>query len=274
MISFSMTKTFDRTIAFIAGSGLAKGLDDILENVEHHTDIKNKYGEVLSFFIGYHGNTRVAILPRHGDSSERPDRTPAELVLQKGHEAHVWLLHKLGVEAVVGTSAVGVLDLYTPIANKGVFIVPHSYMRGIAASLHTFGKDALEVHTNMAEAYDSALRQRVIDAIEGNDLVARDKAVYIYNGGDPFETPEEISVLDKATEHFKPADRLVGMTIVPETILLNQMNIPCAYICCNVNYAQGKSEEVKPEHGQTLDVMGAVAPHLTEVVKDIIRSYD
>ena len=44
------------------------------------------------------------------------------------------------------------------------------------------------------------------------------------------------------------------MTTVPECILSNQLNIPYAVICSNVNYAEGLSLK-KVDHKGTLDVM-------------------
>lgn len=41
-----------KTIAFISGSGLSQGLDKFLTNVKKYENKKNKYGKVLSYYIG------------------------------------------------------------------------------------------------------------------------------------------------------------------------------------------------------------------------------
>ena len=76
-----------KTIAFITGSGLTQGLNKILDNVKKFKNKKNKYGLVLSYYVGYYENLKVVILPRHGDSLGLPSRSPARLVLEKGYRS-------------------------------------------------------------------------------------------------------------------------------------------------------------------------------------------
>lgn len=276
---------FKQIIAFIGGSGLARGLESILVDVRHIENEQDKFGTVPSYYIGMHKDTRVIILPRHGDSVNVPAKSPAELVKQKGYETNIWALHELGAEAVFATSAVGVLDNYTPLASEGSFIVPDAYMRGFAASQHSFGKYALNIHTPMSKPFDEMLRLRAIRTLQSAGYEARDEALYIYNGGDTFETPSEIAVLEKLTRKHalsefmernfrKKRDRLVGMTIVPEAILLNQLNIPFAAICSNVNYAEGLSTKTLVSHEQTMDVMSIASKYLLSTISEIIKSYD
>ncbi|AJF61034.1 TPA: MTAP family purine nucleoside phosphorylase [Candidatus Woesearchaeota archaeon] len=261
-----------KTVAFIGGSGLAQGLEGLLAEVTQHEHVANEFGTVLSYYTGKHGNTNVVILPRHGESEGgKPTRTPAELVRQRGYEANIWQLYKLGVQAVYGTTAVGALDMQIPLADKGCFVVPYSYVRGVAASQHSFGASALNVHPSMGEPFDPKLIVRVFSAIKaaGYDMM---KGVYIYNGGDAFETPEEIKVLEKETRCLN-AMRVVGMTTVPEVMLLKQMNIPFAAIASNVNYAEGLSKDMIVSHEQTLKVMKKAGGYLTNIAKEIIVSY-
>ena len=42
-----MTREFDKTIAFIGGSGLAQGLEGLLEGVSHHQNMTNIAGEII-----------------------------------------------------------------------------------------------------------------------------------------------------------------------------------------------------------------------------------
>ncbi len=280
-----MAPSFSKTIAFIAGSGLAQALGDILEHSDYRENVPNEFGVVISYYIGYYKNIKIIMLPRHGDSQKIPARTPAELVRQRGYEANIWELHKQGVNEVYGLSAVGVLDHYTPLASTGSFIVPKSFIRGLAASQHSFSDRAVDAHPNMSQPFDETLREKLIQAIELADCSARKEGVYIYNGGDAFETPEEVNQLDLFTRKpslaqfyerlvRKKRDRLVGMTSIPEAILLKQMKIPFAVLCSNVNYAEGLSKQTLVSHEQTLDVMGVAAPHLQKIVKNIIISQE
>jgi len=177
------------------------------------------------------------------------------------------------------------LDTYTPLADQGSFIIPDSYIRGFGASQHSFGNKALNVHTNMSKPFDIDLRRKSIEAIEKAGYEARKEGLYIYNTGDAFETPDEILALHNLTKksclpelfekHIrKKRNRLVGMTTVPEAILLKQMNIPFVAIASNVNYAEGLSKKTLVSHEQTMNIMETAGKYLTTVVENIIMSYE
>lgn len=257
-----------KIIGIIAGTGLVQSLDSSLKNIKKYTNTKNKYGVVLSYYIGEYKNLKIVIIPRHGDSLNQPSRSPFGLVKEQGYEANIWQLYKEKVDYIISFSAVGCLDKKIPLSNKKSFIVPNQYIRGLAASAHSFGKDAIIVHSNMSSPFNEDLRKVLIKAITSLKNKAYSNAVYIYNSGDIFETPAEIQVLDKLTKGlFK--ERVVGMTTVPECILSNQLNIPYAVICSNVNYAEGLSSK-KVDHKGTLEVMRVASEEISKITKKIL----
>jgi 5'-methylthioinosine phosphorylase len=290
-----------KTIAFIAGSGLAQGLENILYDVKEHAHVKNKWGEASYHLTGGHGDNTIIVMARHGDNAHPPERMPPELASQRGYEANVWRLAELGAEAVYGHTAVGSIDLDIPLADEGVFIVPHDYIRGLAMTQHSFGTDGVQTwFPNMSKPFDLELRSRAIKAIRRSGYTALDGGIYICNGGAQFETPAEIRLLDRMTapeqgwiattlspfveksalaRHIYTRakgrnNRIVGMTTIPEVALLAQMGIPFAAICSNVNYAEGLSERTQVSHEQTLHVMDTAARYLAKVAENIVRSYD
>ncbi len=130
-----MSRAYTRTIALIGGTGLAAGLLRLpLAEPRRLQDVAVTFGSttcrVLEYVEGYYGALRVIVVPRHGTTIARPDRSPAALVQQNGYEAHVWLFHQLGVSAVYAFSTVGALDLDVPLAGKLCFVVPHDYAFG------------------------------------------------------------------------------------------------------------------------------------------------
>jgi purine nucleoside phosphorylase len=257
-----------KTIGIIAGTGLVQSLDTTIKNIKKYTNVKNKYGVVLSYYVGEYKNLRVIIIPRHGDSINTPSRSPFELVNENGYEANIWQLHQEKVDYIISLSAVGCLDRNIPLSNKKCFIIPNQYIRGFSSSQHSFGGDAINVHSNMSSPFNEDLRKIIIKAITSFENKAYSNAVYIYNGGDIFETSAEIKVLDKLTKDlFK--ERVVGMTTVPECILSNQLNIPYAVICSNVNYAEGLSLK-KVDHKGTLDVMKVASEEIVKITKKIL----
>ncbi len=256
-----------KTIAFIAGSGLAQVLNKLLTNIKKIENKKNKYGLVISYYIGQYNNTKIIILPRHGDSLNIPVRSPAQLVLEKGYEANIWELYKLKVDCVFGFSVVGSLDKSLKLINKHEFILPYTYLRGFAASTHTFGKDALNVHTNMKEPFNKKLIKIAKNAIIKSKCTFVDNVLYIYNNGDAFETTVEIKILNKLTKDYKK--RVVGMTTIPEVMLCSQLNIPFCAICSNVNYAEGLDKEIV-SHKKTINIMNKAKDDVLKIVKNII----
>jgi 5'-methylthioadenosine phosphorylase len=226
-------------------------------------------GRILEYIEGYHDDLRVILLPRHGPTLERPDRSPATLVKEKGHEAHIWLFHKIGVSAVYAFSAVGALDLNIPLAREMCFVVPHEYGRGLGATVHSFGALAKTIHAGMREPFSPTLRSHAQRAIEAAGAVAIMNGIYIYSGPDQFETDAEIRATMRL--YSGEANRLVGMTAGPELVLCRQMEIPYVVICANSNYAEGLVAGPPVTHGLVVDTMKAATDKLVEVASHIIR---
>src|SRR5262249_13434425 len=217
-----MTRPFTKTVALIGGTGLVGELPRIpLAESRVHNDVPVTFGarsgRVLYYVEGFHNNLRVILLPRHGRSLEFPDRSPAMLVTEFGHEAHIWLLHQLGVSAVYAFCAVGALDLDVPLASERCFVVPHEYGRGLGTTVHSFGAQAKTVHPSMREPFCPVLRRHAVAAIEAAGARAISSALLINSGPAQFETAAEV----RATKRLYEGEphRLVGMTAGPELIL-------------------------------------------------------
>ncbi|MFH1134227.1 MAG: 5'-methylthioadenosine phosphorylase [Nanoarchaeota archaeon] len=257
------------TIGIIAGTGLAQGLEELFISINKYGPDETRKGVVLSHYAGKIGQHKVILIPRHGDSLETPSRSPAEMVRADANEAHIWLLYKAGVEAIYGVSAVGALDTDIPLVTEGAFVIPTGYVRGFAASQHSFGKDALEVHPNMGDPFHVELRVPLEFAVIKAGYRAITPATYIYNGGDNLESNDEIEFLNFMT-HGRPGPpkRVVGMTTVPEAMLAAQMRIPYAAICAPTNYAQGKSQEVI-NHPLHVERMAAGREYLQKIFTEL-----
>jgi 5'-methylthioadenosine phosphorylase len=191
------------------------------------------------------------------------------LVNELGHEAHIWLLHNLGVSAVYSFCAVGALDLGIPLASAGCFVVPNAYGRGLGATVHSFGELAKTIHPNMREPFCPVLRAHALAAIEAAGARAIYNAIYINSGPDQFETAAEV----RATKRLYEGElhRLVGMTAGPELALCRQTDIPYAVICANANYAEGLLEETPVTHDLVVDTMKGAANTLLVIASHLIR---
>jgi 5'-methylthioadenosine phosphorylase len=269
-----MTRHFTKTIALIGGTGFVAELPRIpLSETRGHNNVSVNFGartgRILHYVEGFHGDLRVILLPRHGPSPEHPDRSPAMLVTEFGHEAHIWLLHELGVSAVYAFCAVGALDLDVPLASERCFIVPHEYGRGLGATVHSFGGLAKTVHPNMREPFCPLLRRHAVAAIEAAGAHAISNALLINSGPDQFETVAEV----RATKRLYEGEphRLVGMTAGPELALCRQMEIPYAVICANANYAEGICEETPVSHDLVVNTLHSAARTMLDIATHLIR---
>ena len=265
-----------RTIAFIGGSGLAEGLESTLDNVETVSPTTNEYGRVMTHYIGGKDGLRVVILPRHGEGDEF--RSPATLVKEGGFEANLWQLHAYGVERIIAFSAVGWLDRM-PLADTGTFLVPHRYHRGFGMREVSFNRDATDTFPNMGEPFDPRLRAQTVKAIRAAGYTAIDGGLYCNNGGDAFETTDEIRSIRRLTKptllerlrFWKRRLRVVGMTVGYELVLTKQLGIPYAALCNAVNPAQGLSRIIVSDE-QTHAVMAVAAAKNAEITATLIAS--
>jgi 5'-methylthioadenosine phosphorylase len=269
-----MSRPYLRTVAVIGGTGLATGLHHLpLTESRVHQDVTVTYGaatgRVLEFTEGFCGSLRVIVLLRHGPTLKRPDRSPGALVQEQGYEAHIWLLHQLGVSAVYAFSTVGALDLDVPLASTSTFVVPHDYARGLAATIHSFGRLSKTIHPSMREPFSPALRSQAVAAIKASGATAIARGLYIYNGPDQFETDAEVRSLMRFYEG--EPNRIVGMTAGPELVLCRQMEIPYVVICANSNYAQGLVDDSPVTHERVLAEMKPATDKMLEIAAHLIR---
>ena len=261
---------FEKTIAFIAGSGLAQGLEEVLENVKKVVGATNEDGEVLTYYVGNYKDLGVIILPRHGDSiNDSPTITPNQLLNEGGYKANIRQLYNLGVEDIYALSAVGAIDNISK-AGTGTFIVPDDYIP--YGSVPSYGSKSNQVHNRMNEPFNHTLRGKIFDAIDeegGNYLDC--KGTYLFVEGDAFESKAQIRTMKKATKG--ESNRVVGMTTIPELLLSHQLGMNFAAICSNVNRAEGLDKSTIVAHETTMDEMEKAKPYLINIVTNIIKSY-
>ena len=101
-----------------------------------------------------------------------------------------------------------------------------------------------ENFVDLADAYDPALRGRLVDAAARTGITLH-QGVYMWFSGPSFETPAEIRAAK-----VLGADA-VGMSTVPEVILARQCGLRVAAISNITNLAAGMSDE-KLSHDLTM----------------------
>ncbi|AOJ06091.1 5'-methylthioadenosine phosphorylase [Burkholderia mayonis] len=262
-----------KRIAIIAGTGLARGLDAFLGNRETIENVRVTFGRrsgaVLHYTTGRIGGVEAIVLPRHGPTLEIPDRSPAELVAELGHEAHIWHLHELGVQGVYAFNSVGSLDLDLPLAADNVFLAPDDYARGLSSVSHSFGKLAKHVHPSMREPFDARLRANLALAAEKAGAKLLMEGLYIQSVGDAFESVAEVDTYRRVYQGRR--NRVLGMTAGAELVLCRQMEIPYALICANCNWAEGLDPHNAVTHPFVLAGMQPAAATLAKIAETVLQ---
>ena len=226
-------------VAIIGGSGLEELLEDVRETV-----VETPYGKV-SLEIGNYGGEEIAFLSRHGAGHEVPPH-------KVNYLANVWGLWKLGVERIIGTSAVGSLNIDM---KPGDFVVLDQLMDFTKSRRYTFydGSESPHdmkavTHVDFTEPYCPEIRKAIIDAAKELRLNYHPEGTYACMEGPRFETRAEIRALK-----VLGAD-VVGMTQCPEAALARELGMCYASVAVVTNYAAGISSR-KLTHTEVIELM-------------------
>ena len=243
-------------IAIIGGTGVCD--TKILENIQEGR-MDTFYGSI-QFLEGTYKGKEIIFLPRHGHTHS----IPPHLI---NYRANILGLKRLGVTAIIATTAVGSLN---PDDKPDEFVLPDQFI-DFTKSRHSSFFDGGEngvVHVDMTEPYCPQLRQALIRA--GNELggyVIHPTGTYVCTEGPRFETPAEIAMFAKW------GGDLVGMTNVPEVCLAREAEICYATISMVTNFAAGISTEPLT-HAEVVEAMEDNSLRLRTLIRKAIELYD
>ncbi len=182
-------------------------------------------GEEAALVIGLLGSARVAIFRGRANYNDAGDINAMRVPLE--------LLSLLGAKCVVLTSAAGSVS---KDINPGtlVTITDHINLTGLNPLI---GESSRERFVDMSGAYDRHLQERF--AIATGQLGRKiHEAVYMWLPGPSFETAAEI----RAAQTL--GAQVVGMAIVPETILARRFGLRVLALGMVTNLAAGLRSEV------------------------------
>lgn len=235
-------------IAVIGGTGL----EDLFRGFKP-LNVGTPYGFSHSIFVGETRGRRVAFLPRHGRKHEVPPH-------RVNYRANIYALHKLGVERVIATNAVGAINLkFKP----GDLVVPHDIIDFTKQRSLTFYDYAPVKHIDFTEPYCPEIRSTLIEKAAETGVV-HDRAVYVCTEGPRFETPAEIRMF-----RVLGCD-VVGMTGMPEAALARELGMCYATLCFVSNMAAGIAGKLTYE--EVLETSKAVMPKIRKIILGAIAS--
>jgi len=195
-------------------------------------------------------------IPRHG----RNHTIPPHLI---NHRENVEKCKSKGCEAVLSTASVGIIKKYHP----GDLIVMRDFISFYSDTPTVFNKKGgnfNEIHKDFSNPFP--LADEIIEAAEERGIMVRDGGVIAHTKGPRLETKAEIEALGRLGAN------VVGMTCVPEAILVREMDMLYGCVAVGCNYACG----IKDEPIRFDEIMRAAEekqPEICEIFNAVISKF-
>lgn len=225
-------------IGIIGGSGL----DDpkLLANYEEK-EIDTPFGKPSSPIISgkLHG-LEVCFISRHGKKHEIPPT-------QVNNRANIYALKKLGCTHILATTAVG--SLKQEIA-RGDFVIIDQFI-DFTNHRHLTFYDKFEngaKHTPMADPFSKFLREKIILTAKDLGIKIHEKGTVVTIEGPRFSTRAESNMF-----RVLGAD-VINMSISPEAILANELQLEYAAIAMSTDYDCWKTDETPVTWDDILEI--------------------
>ncbi|MFH1714177.1 MAG: S-methyl-5'-thioadenosine phosphorylase [Candidatus Nealsonbacteria bacterium] len=150
---------------------------------------------------------QVAFLSRHGKKHQFPPHKVPQ-------RANIWALKKLGIETIIGVSAVGSLQ---KSFKPGDIVIADQFIDFTKKRDYTFfNKEA--VHVSLADPFCPELRKLFFKEAKKLKITAHPAGTYFCIEGPRFSTRAE-------SKFFRNFADIIGMTLVPEANLAREMEM-------------------------------------------------
>ncbi len=231
-------------IGIIGGSGVYG-----IFTPEKKERILTPYGHPSSDVeIGNIEGIDVAFIARHGKGHFIPPH-------RVNYRANIYALHKLGVERIIGISAVGSLrENYKP----GDIVITDQYIDFTKKREYTFYDGPKVVHISMADPFCPELRNVFIEVSKSLGYRTHETGTYVCIEGPRFSTRAE-------SRMFRQYADIIGMTLVPEVQLARELEM------CYVNISTITDYDVWAEKPVTTEEVLRVMKENEEKVKNILK---
>ena len=180
--------------------------------------VRTEFGDALAVVTD-----SVALILRHGHD-------PAKYILPHliNHRANLQALKDLGVSEVVGINSTGSLKKeLTP----GTIVIPDDFITLTATPTIHAGK-AVHITPSLSES----VRGKLIAAAREAGINAVERGVYWQVAGPRLETRAEIRMMAGVAD-------VVGMTMVNEAVIAQEMGLSYASACSVDNFGHGLVEK-------------------------------
>lgn len=205
-------------VGIIGGSGFYQmdGLNE-LRKIEVETPFGLPSHAVV---VGKIDGQSVAFLPRHGVGHPL---LPSEINVR----ANIYALKSLGVEWLIGVSAVG--SLREEIEPRH-FVVPDQLYDHTKNRTSTFFGDGIVAHVGFADPFCPILGQCIYQSAKRVGATIHSGGTYICMEGPAFSTLAESNL------YRKFGFDVIGMTAAPEAKLAREAEMSYAVLACSTDY--------------------------------------
>jgi 5'-methylthioadenosine phosphorylase len=245
-----------KKIAIIGGSGLEN--PDILKSPQN-IKIATPYGELTSdLTAGKIGDIDVVILSRHGKKHSIPPT-------QVNNRANIWALKELGCELILATTACGSLR---EEIDRGDLVILDQFIDFTKHRNTTFF-DTFEPgemkHTPMADPFNENLRNLLIQSAEELKLKYHKTGTVVSIEGPRFSTRAESKMF-----RMWGAD-VINMSVAPEAILANEIELPYAAIAMSTDYDCWKTDEEPVTWEAVLEIFNQNVHNVIDLILNTIE---
>lgn len=213
--------------------GTSTELDFAWSDVE---TIGTPYGSVPVRRAGA-GGTEIVFVQRHGASHER-------ISSQVDHRANISALAIAGCDAVIATTACGVLDPWQDLGSLIVFddlFFPDNRLPdGSPCTFFDTPGAPGRGHYIFGSPFSPALREVLAGAARDAGLSVRVGGTYAYSLGPRFNSAAEVAWMRSA------GAIAVSQTAGPEAVLCGEMELPYALVGFGVDHANGVTDSPTP----------------------------
>jgi len=216
-------------IGIIGGSGVYD--TNLLSNAEEII-VSTPYGKPSApITVGEFQGNKIAFLPRHG---KKHSIAPHDI----NSRANIWALKQLGVKVILAPCAVGSMK---EEIKSGDFVFVNQFIDRTHGRESTFYDKDKVCHISVADPFCSRIRKLLSETAEELKLKHHKKGTSICINGPRFSTKAESKL-------FQSWDAdVVGMTLVPESVLAREAEI------CYVSIAMATDYDCWKDHAVSMN---------------------
>ena len=235
------------------GSGLYSFLEDVDE-----VSVDTPFGDPSApVTVGTVGEKRVAFMPRHGVKHQFPPHMVP-------YRANLWAFKQLGVERVIGPSAVGSLQ---PHIKPGDFVICDQLVDRTTGRPSTFYDGPVTTHISFADPYCPTVREVAIAEGTALSLPLHERGTVVVIQGPRFSTRAE------SANYAQKGWEVINMTQHPEAALARELEMCHGNISLVTDYDVGVVGEIdEVSHEEDIRVFQENTDRLRELLFRVIAA--